>query len=133
MVQNLPFCPKNGGFSLFFTNCALEFPNFCMKPSLSSQKNITALVFQGNLKNGPFWPILTQIWPKFGHLAHWNRLAKKFLSKILKIFFKNIYFRTQLFFKNLKNIFRRRKSRFYPSNAPFDLPLLALKKNFEIL
>ena len=75
--ENGPFLAKNGPKSAFlaqnaqkwgfiFENCALEFPNFCRKLSLCSPKNITALVFQGNLKNGPFWfkiyPNLVYIW-----------------------------------------------------------------------
>ena len=78
--ENGPFLAKNSpksaflaqntqkwGFLAFVSKTAhWNFLIFCRKPSLCSPKNIAAFVFQGNLKNGPFWPILSQIWPKFG-------------------------------------------------------------------
>ena len=53
---------------------------FCTKPSLWSRKKMTFSHFLGKFKNGPFWPKLTQIWPKFGHLAEKQRFFA-FLSK----------------------------------------------------
>ena len=32
-------------------------------------------LFGGNLKNGPFWPKLTQIWPKFDQIDQKYRFA----------------------------------------------------------
>ena len=79
---------------------------------------MTALVFGANLKNGPFWPKLTQIWPKFGHLA---RLAKKNFRQKFWFFFWS------------KNNWGK-KSTFYPSNSLFyDLPLPTLRKMFKCL
>ena len=51
MVQNWPFwykIPKNGSFQIFIWETKKW--RFCF--------------FCGNLKNGPFWPKLTQIWPE---------------------------------------------------------------------
>ena len=117
--ENGPFLAKNGPksaflaqnaqkwgvFSIFSKTAHWNFLIFCRKPSLCSPKNITALVFQGNLKNGPFWPKLTQIWPKFGHLARWNRLAKIFFRQKLKNSFNFC-----LFFKIGKKIFKGKTS-----------------------
>ena len=47
---------------LFSKTARWNFLIFCRKPSLCSPKNITALVFQGNLKMALFG----QNWPKFG-------------------------------------------------------------------
>ena len=127
MVQNWPFwpkMPKNERFLhlSFLQNCALEFPNFCWEPSLWSQKIMTALVFWGNLKNGPFWPKLTQIWPKFCHLG---RLSKK-------IFVKN-FEEKKIVQKSRKKKILREKFTFYHSNLPYDLPLPTLRKIFKCL
>ena len=41
---------------------------------------MTFLHFLGKFKNGPFWPKLTQIWPKFGHLAQKTEVFYIFLE-----------------------------------------------------
>ena len=57
---------KWGCLAFFSKTARWNFLFFCRKLSLCSPKNITALVFQRNLKNGPFWPKFTQIWSIFG-------------------------------------------------------------------
>ena len=45
MIQNGPFWPKMGGFHIFLKTAHWNFQIFPGKPSLRSQKNITALVW----------------------------------------------------------------------------------------
>ena len=76
-----PKCPKMRVSAFFFSKTAhWNFVIFCRKPSLWSQKIMTALIFGGNLKNDPF---LAKIDPSLAILAGW---PKKISSKIL-IFF----------------------------------------------
>ena len=73
LAKNCPIWPflakndQNGGFWHFFSITAHQnFLIFCSKHSLWSLKIITFSFFGENFKNSPFWPKLTQIWPKFG-------------------------------------------------------------------
>ena len=69
---NLAFLAQNDQkwrFFAFFSRTAHQiFLIFCSKHSLWSRKKMTFSLFLGNFNNGPFWPKLTQIWPKFGHI-----------------------------------------------------------------
>ena len=82
-VQNRPFWAKmvknaqNLRFFTFSPKAAhWNFLNFCTKPSLWSQKDMTVSIFWRKFKNGPFWPKLTQIWRKCGQNDHkWRFFA----------------------------------------------------------
>ena len=43
---------------------------------------MTVSLFLGKFKNDPFWPKLTQIWPKFGHLAQKRRFFAFFSKSV---------------------------------------------------
>ena len=111
-----PKCPKIGSFHIFFWNCILEFPNFCRKSSIWSQK-ILRLWFFGEIWKMAFCR----------HLAHWSRLAKKFRQKFW-INFILIFLQ-----KSKEKTFRGKKIHLYPSNSPDDLPLPTLRKFFKWL
>ena len=67
-------------FRIFIQIHSLQFAIFCTKPSVWSRKKNYYFVFLGKFKNYPFWPKLTQIWPKFGHIwlyQSWSKLFEK--------------------------------------------------------
>ena len=84
--------------------------------------------FLGKFKNGPFWPKLTQIWPKFGHIwlyqARSTGVQKTFSSKIMR---KN---KLQ---NRKKHYFGRQKSTFCPYEHHYDSPLPTLRKILKFL
>ena len=60
-------------FCIFSRTTHQNFLIFCSKHSLWSRNIIMSSLFGGNFKNDPFWPKLTQIWPKLANLAGcWN-------------------------------------------------------------
>ena len=95
---------KKWGFQQFFRKLRIGISQFFAGSLVSGIKKKLLLWFFEEILNGPFWSKLTEIWLKFGHLARWNRMAKK--------------------------IFRGEKSTFYPSNPPYALPL---PTNFAML
>ena len=58
--------------------------------------------FLGKLKNGPFWPKLTQIWPKFGHIWLYETWSMGVQKKWRQKCWKFIYFFLFFFFQNRK-------------------------------
>ena len=76
---------KKQRFFAFFSKTAhWNFLIFCTKPSLWSRKKMTVSLFCRKFKNDPFWPKLTQIWPKFGHFGR-----QKLKKKMSFFFYKN--------------------------------------------
>ena len=89
IVKNRPFwpkTPKNGGFLAFFSKTAhWNFLIFAGSLASAVQKILRLWFF------GEIWKmaLFGQYWPKFGHLAHWKRLAKKISVENVLFFFKN--------------------------------------------
>ena len=110
-------------FTFFSKTAHWNFLIFCRKPSLWSRKKMTVLVFRGNFKNGPLWPKLTQIWPKFGHyLAIWDLkhgCSKKDGVKNFEIF---LFFLLFFFSKSKKKLFQAKKIHILPLWTPLWLP-----------
>ena len=95
---------------VFLENSTIDFPIFCVNASLRECKIVRYLFDPGKLenlpfwakskskkwqlfwwkfKNDPFWPKLSQIWHKFGHIQLYlpecsARVFKIFLEKILQ-------------------------------------------------
>ena len=64
-----PKRPKMGVLAFFsLENCVLEFPNFLQEAYPLQSKKYYGFCFSWKFENGPFWPKLTQIWSKFGHI-----------------------------------------------------------------
>ena len=64
---------------------------FLAESLASGVKNITALVFRENLKNGPFLANIHPNLPKFGHLDGWDNFFSK-LEKIHILSFQATHF-----------------------------------------
>ena len=121
---NLAFFTKNDQklrFFAFFLRTAHQiFLIFCSKHSLWSRKKNGVFAFLGKFQNGPFWPKLTQIWPKFGHIwlyQAWSTgVQKNFRQKFLIFFF-------QFFFSKSKITVSGEKIHILPWWTPLWLPV----------
>ena len=86
---------------------------FCTKPSLWSKKKEDVFAFFGKIQKWPFWPKLTQIWPKFGHI--W--LYQAWSTGVQKYCWKKFFF-----FKIEKKLVRAKKIHILPLWTPLWLP-----------
>ena len=82
----LKMAKNRGFFAFFFENRALEFPNLFEWSLVSGVEKNDGLAFLSKIQK---WPILAQIYPKFGHFGR------------QKIF---------IFTKSEKNYFRQKKT-----------------------
>ena len=73
-----PFWPKRSKMGVFSISSKTAHWNFLIFAGslVSGMKKYYSFGFSEKFGKWLFWPKLTQIWPKFGHLARWNRRAK---------------------------------------------------------
>ena len=116
-LHDFPLPTLRKFFLEFFSKTAhWNFLIFCTKSSLWSRKKMTVSLLCLKFKNDPFWPKLTQIWPKYGQFGR-----QKFL---FYLFF---------FSKNEKKLSWAKKSTFHHFYPHYDLPLPTLSKFLKCL
>ena len=93
--------------------------------------------FLGKFKNGPFWPKLTQIWPKFGHFGQKLSKIGVFGPKCRKNggfshFSRNPFISISYFFVFLKKKNKKKIKKFFQNFfRKFFLNTCAINPNFE--